>query len=141
MIERVYTVDNGYIDYDSSIPGFISAVTGYMPSQEFRPYMMHGLELLAEKIKVNGNVGWIADIRKTEIYDHEDVEWAVLHWNVKAFEAGLRYMAMIMPESAFASMNVDEYMAEREKKSDTLVVRQFRDLNAVKKWYAEVLAQ
>ncbi len=138
MTERIYAVDNGYIDYDPSIPGFISAVVEYMPSPEFRLFMMAGLDLLTEKIDLLGNVAWIADIRKTEIYDQEDIEWA-LGWNKKAYEAGLRYMAMIMPESMFATLNVQEYMEERKRKSDTLVVKQFGDLDSAKEWYSYVL--
>ena len=138
MTERIYAVDNGYIDYDPSIPGLISAVVGYMPSPEFRLFMMAGLDLLTEKIDLLGNVAWIADIRKTEIYDQEDIEWA-LGWNKKAYEAGLRYMAMIMPESMFATLNVQEYMEERKRKSDTLVVKQFGDLDSAKEWYSYVL--
>lgn len=141
MIERVYTVDSGYIDYDPSVPAFISAIKGYMPSDEFRPFMMKGLDLLTEQIAVHGKVAWIADIRKTEIYDQQDIEWTVMNWNTKVYAIGLRYMAMVMPESTFASVNVDEYMTEREKKSDTLIIKQFGDLETAKKWFLDVLAQ
>jgi hypothetical protein len=57
-----------------------------------------------------------------------------------AFANGLQYQALIIPESIFASMNVEEYIAESVRRKDPLTINVFPDVESATTWCKKMLA-
>jgi hypothetical protein len=116
MITRLYTVDQAYIDFDPTVPCLIAQVHGYMVSDEFRSYMMKGLELVRLKVKEHGKLAWIADLTKSDVFNFEDTEWAREYWHIEAHKAGLGCATFVTPESVFATASLNQFMEKTDKK-------------------------
>ncbi|MBL6448267.1 hypothetical protein JMN32_18275 [Fulvivirga sp. 29W222] len=137
-IIRLHATENRYFGYDQEVPYIASLGNGFMLSEEFRKFMERGLELIHEKIKENGNLGWLVDARRMEVIDPNDKEWVVNHWNIKAYEAGLRFVAFVLPENIFTLMNIEEYTEESTNNS-ALTIHHFNDVESAKNWLKEVV--
>ncbi|GAA0195947.1 hypothetical protein GCM10009122_60300 [Fulvivirga kasyanovii] len=135
---RLYTVDGGYFDYEPAVPCISGAIIGFMTSEEFRAYLEHGLELIREKVKEQGKLGWLADTSKADTFNPDDMDWIINTWNPAAYEGGVRYCAFVMPEDAFAEVNVIDY-SELTTESSAIIVKHFKDLELAKTWLHEVL--
>lgn len=133
-------IENETFFYDSSIPCIIDVETGFMPSGEFRAHMEKGLEVIREKIKEQGKLGWLADLIKADIFEAQDTQWLIEYWNVKAHEAGVKYIALVMPESIFAELNITEYTQLSNEENGGLTTSCFKDTESAKGWLKEVLA-
>jgi len=140
MITRLYTIENGSLDFDPSVPCFVATYKDFVPTEDFRNQCEYGLKQIPLKIKAHGKVAWISDLRRSEIFTPEDVTWANEYWNTSAFANGLQYCALIVPESTFATMNVEEFMAEHERRKDALVISLFKDIESAAAWCKEMLA-
>jgi len=140
MITKLYSVEGGLLEFDSTVPCFIAAYTGFVESKNFRDQCEYGLTQITEKIQEHGKVSWITDLRKAEIFIDEDVQWANEYWNTNALANGLQYCALIMPKSTFATMNVEEYLEEHERRKDSLVIKLFEDVPSAARWCKEMLA-
>jgi hypothetical protein len=137
-ITRLHAVENRTFDFDPSVPCILSEGHGFMTSPEFRTFMERGLELIREKIAETGKLGWLVDTRFVEVFEAQDTAWVVEYWNIKAYEAGLRYIAFVMPESVFAEMNINEYI-DLSKEADRLVLNHFKDQESAKAWLRGVV--
>ncbi|UII31483.1 STAS/SEC14 domain-containing protein [Fulvivirga ulvae] len=135
---RLHATENRFFDYDAEVPCITSTGHGFMMSQEFRDFMRRGLELIQEKIEENGKIGWLVDVRYVEVFEAQDTEWVVSYWNVKAYEAGLRFVAFILPENVFAMMNIEDY-TEQSVISGTLTVQHFDNMESARNWLKEVV--
>ena len=138
LITRVHTTENRTIDYDPSVPCLVSEGDGFMLSKEFRNFMERGIELIREKIEENGKVGWLVDVRYVEVFEPQDTEWLVNYWNPKAYEAGLRFVAFILPQNLFAMMNIEEY-TEQSVAGGSLIIHHFDTMESAKDWLKESL--
>lgn len=139
-ITRLHTTDKGYFDFDSSVPCIIAGKYGFLSSEEFRSYMNYGLQLIIEKVKDHQQLGWIANINQANIYAPEDGDWVINYWNSAAIEAGLRYVAFIMPESDFVKTSMDNY-TKRSVASGGFIIRTFKEIETAKTWIRAQLHQ
>lgn len=137
---RLHAVENRTFDFDPSVPCILSEGHGFMTSPEFRMFMERGLELIHEKIAEIGKLGWLVDTRFVEVFDPQDTQWIVEYWNPKAYEAGLRYIAFVMPENVFAEMNVNEYI-DLSHEAGGLTLNHFKDQESARAWLREALAR
>lgn len=135
---KLHSTANRFFAYDPSVPCITSSGDGFMLSRDFREFMENGLDLIREKIKENGKLGWLIDARYMEVIDPDDSEWVVTHWNVKAYEIGLRFVAFILPENIFTLMNIEEY-TEQSEENGPLVIQHFDDMESAKNWLKESL--
>ncbi|HEY9048339.1 MAG TPA: hypothetical protein VIN08_20670, partial [Ohtaekwangia sp.] len=119
---------------------FIATYIGFVPSKEFRKQGECGLEQIAQKTKEHGKVAWISDLRRSEIFTDEDVTWANEYWNTNAYTHGLQYCALVVPESTFAAINVEEFIEEHERRQDALIIQLFSDIESAEEWCKEMLA-
>jgi hypothetical protein len=90
--------------------------------------------MIQQKIREYGTITWIGDLSKSEIFDEEDVEWTRHDWSIKAYELGLRYRAIVLPESIFASMNVRDFFTRYNEEKGPLTIKTFADMESAKEW-------
>ncbi len=137
MIIRLYSVTQGYIDYDPVVPCLVGCIDSYMTSEEFRSFMMKGLELIQQKVKEHGKMSWIADLKKSDVFDLADTEWASQYWHVEAHKAGIACAAFVIPDNVFAVTNVEEFM----ERVDHAVItsNSFSTLDDAKRWCSKTL--
>jgi len=141
MITKLYSVEGGTLEFNSSVPCLFATYEGFLTSENFRGQCEFGLTQITQKISEYGKVAWITDLRKSEIFNDDDVKWVNEYWNPLAFANGLQYQALIIPESIFASMNVEEYIAESVRRKDPLVINVFPDVESAATWCQEMLAR
>ncbi|UII31484.1 hypothetical protein LVD17_24635 [Fulvivirga ulvae] len=135
---RLYATENRSFEYDPEIPCINSTGDGFMLSKEFRDFMEIGLELIGEKIRENGKLGWLIDARYMEVIDQNDKGWVVSHWNQRAYEIGLRFVAFILPDNVFTLMNIEEYTTQSGESSG-LTIQHFDDMESARNWLKEVI--
>ena len=133
VIERLYTTDKVYLDFDPAVPCVIAGKFGFVPSEEFRDMMVHCLGLYKEQMKKFPALGWIANLNQSNVYDPVDTKWMIEHWNPAAVEAGMKYIAFVEPESDFVKTSVDRY-TKHSVLSGGLVINNFNDVELAKTW-------
>lgn len=141
MTIKLYIRENGAIDFDPEVPCLISAYYGFIDSEGFRSQGEYGLEMIRQKRSEYGKITWIGDLSKSEIFDDGDVEWTSHEWSAKAYELGLRYRAIVLPESIFASMNVRDFLARHAEQKGSLIVNTFGDIESAKEWCKAMAAK
>jgi hypothetical protein len=139
MITRLYTTESGSIDFDPSVQCLISTYNGFIGSEDFRNQGEYGLDMIRQKINKYGKVAWIGDLSKSEIFDDQDVKWTGAEWSTRAYALGLRYRAIVMPESIFASLNVRDFIAKHHEQNDPLIIKSFITIESAKEWCKAML--
>ena len=137
MITRLYSVTQGYIDYDPAVPCLVGYIDSYMTSEEFRSFMMKGLELIHQKVKEHGKMSWIADLKKSDVFDPDDTEWASQYWHVEAHKAGVACAAFVTPDNVFAVTNIEDFMECADL--EIIISNSFGTLEEAKRWCSETL--
>ena len=139
MITRLYTSESGSIDFDPAVQCLISTSNGFIGSEDFRDQGEYGLDMIRQKINKYGKVAWIGDLSKSEIFTDDAVLWTAVEWSTKAYALGLRYRAIITPESIFASINVRDFVTKHNERKDPLAIKLFTDIAAAKAWCKAML--
>lgn len=75
---------------------------------------------------------WLADMRHIKVFDEEDSRWVNEVWFPRAIEAGVRRMALPVPESVLAQMSLKRLM--QRVKEVYLEKAYFRTLEEAKAW-------
>lgn len=95
---------------------------------DFRQGLDKGLQLVQEKQSTR----WLADLRKLGVVAQEDQQWSNENWFPRAINAGLRRMAIVMPENIVSKWSVEKIM---EKVPGTnLTVHYFDNIEKAKQW-------
>ena len=130
------------IEYDSTVPCLIDAIKEFFPGEELKARMNKGLELFIEKKRIHGQIGWLADTRLVPPLFEADLKWMAGNWTLRAYEAGLRHIAMIMPENYIAQMNIEVYqeylhiLAPKELSTGV-----FSDFESAQEWMKRSIKQ
>lgn len=74
--------------------------------EAFRQVLNTGIELL----RLHGATKWLSDDRGNGPLSPEDTEWSKTNWFPRAFEAGWKYWALVVPEDIYAQMNLKEFV-------------------------------
>ena len=97
---------------------------------EFRRGLDMGLKLLTEK-KSNK---WLADLRQLGVVEKEDQIWSNENWFPRAYDAHIKYMAIVVPQSVFAKISMNEIM--RKVNNKDLTIYYHEELVEARKWLA-----
>jgi hypothetical protein len=81
---------------------------GWADSTEFALLLEAGLRALKQ---FHGS-RWLADCRNMKTIEQSDQEWLDRSWFPRMLAAGLRRMAVLMPKSALAKMNVEDILSK-----------------------------
>ncbi|MBX3083143.1 MAG: hypothetical protein KF716_16040 [Anaerolineae bacterium] len=104
----------------------------FIYGQEFRNVLEKGVELL----KQHKARKWLSDDRLNSALPSEDLQWSTMEWFPRAFEAGWRYWAIIMPDKVAGQMNMNRIMKQNIERG--LVIQVFEDPEEAMKWLESV---
>jgi hypothetical protein len=102
---------------------------GFADGEDYRRLLNMLLELLEQKSASR----ILADSRKAKVVTPADQEWVSSTWSPRANKAGLRSVALLVPESMVAKMSL-ERMRVRYMASTGGRVQYFTDAEDAKKW-------
>lgn len=75
---------------------------------------------------------WIADTRKMRVLSPEDSQWVNEDWIPRAIQAGVRRIAVAVPESVLAQMSLRRLKGKGE--GDNVEMAYFATLEEAKEW-------
>jgi hypothetical protein len=139
MITRLHTLEGITLDFDDSVSCLLATYNGYASSADFRDHCEYGLTAVSQKVAEYKKVAWLSDLRKSEIFNIDDIRWVNEYWNVQVYNNGLQYLALVMAESAFAAINIEDFMDEHKKRNDPLTIKLFTDMESAVAWCKEML--
>ncbi|SKC44573.1 hypothetical protein [Ohtaekwangia koreensis] len=139
MTTRLFTIEGASLDFDASVPCILSTFTGFILSKDFRALCEEGLIQIKANVAEHGKIAWITDLTKSEIFNDDDVKWVSEYWNPNAHENGILYYALVLPQSTFTAINLEEYMEAHKQSKDPLVINLFPDVEAAVEWCKAML--
>jgi hypothetical protein len=117
--------------WDAEIRAVRMEWRAFVEGETFRTALLKGLELA----KREGAENWLADMKLMGPITFDDQRWADEVWLPKALEAGVRRVALVMPEKPPAELAVlkitDAYGRTPIKR------RRFDDLEEARAWLRE----
>lgn len=141
MLQLLKT-SSGSIEFDPSTSVIIARFTGYMKSDVFKNFLNQGLDFITEKKENSRPILWLADTSAHKIQPESDTAWVAEDWNPRAFDAGLRHVAFILPESVFGKMSVDNYAKINDTNDDSKMnIGFFDNEDKAKNWFLEITNQ
>lgn len=99
--------------------------------KDFRQVLESGLILLRE----HGSAKWLSDDRNNSALTPEDSLWTRNDWSLRAFEAGWRHWAVVLPEYVVGKMDMARYIAEGRERG--INVRVFSDPEDALAWLGD----
>jgi len=95
---------------------------------EFRQVLEKGLEIFKE----NGAQKWLSDDRLNSALPTEDLNWSMNDWFHRAFGAGWKYWAIMMPDKVAGQMNMNRIMKRNIELG--LNIKVFDDIDEALEW-------
>lgn len=123
------------------VPCIIIQWTGFANSEQLR-YLMNAAQAsyIDEAKRQPGALGWIADSRGLGAVRSADQEWLHTEWNPSAYQAGVRYIAIVEAETVFGKISAQQYVTNvTRSEAYTFHTRTLPTLEAAKQWLQEVL--
>jgi hypothetical protein len=84
--------------------------------EEFRNALMKGTAIF-ENNRANK---WLSDDRKNPVMKQEDMTWTKTEWRPEIIKAGLKYWAIVLPESTVGQMAINKIVKEYKNLGVTL---------------------
>ncbi|MBX3102949.1 MAG: hypothetical protein KF690_10610 [Bacteroidetes bacterium] len=119
------------VQLDESIPAVVVTHHGYQTSAEFRMTIEQAIRCVEENTDRYPNLGWLADTRKQNALDPEDIAWC--NTEILRRCPQLRKLALVIPEDAFGAMAIEDF-AGRSQQSAQLATRVFPSRDAALAW-------
>ncbi|MDJ1500536.1 hypothetical protein [Xanthocytophaga agilis] len=122
------------IDYDAASETLIQTWLGFISSENFRNAIDKTVDISREK-----NVrAIISDTSQLSIVRREDTEYAASVMP-ELIQNGLKRMAFVLSENAFAQMSVKNFSTQtKEKVEENELVKHFASMELAKKWINSV---
>lgn len=130
--QLIYSDAHLTVEWMPAIHAFYNTWRGFLQNESFRTRMELCLEKLVEH-RVDRAVG---DVRALRPLLQEDQDWTNSYWAPRASEGGLRYMAVIVPQSVFSQLAVQRVVARLGDVS--LHTAQFGDVEDGLRWLETV---
>ena len=129
----IYT-DNHFvtISYGETIPCVLIEWKKYASSEQFRLTHEQAVEAYLKYAPEHKQLHWLSDSRKFVMVSEDDIKWVVDEINPKLYEAKLKYMAFVIPESEFAKTSVGDYQKNTNK--DQIEIRNYKTVEEAKEW-------
>lgn len=105
---------------------------GFLQNESFRTRM----ELCVEKLVEHGADRAVGDVRALRPLLESDQDWTNREWAPRATQGGLRYLAVILPQSVFSQLAVQRVVARLGDVS--LHTAQFDDAEEGLRWLETV---
>jgi hypothetical protein len=139
MITRLCSMQGGALDFDTSVPCFVTRYTDYMMSNDFRELNLFSVTQLDKKATEHRHLTWIVDMKMAEVFNDDDVKWADNKFNPELYARGIRFMAIVVPSDVMANMNMDDYVRANNQSQNPFVMKLCADIESARQWCREVL--
>jgi hypothetical protein len=123
---------NVFLAWDEELECAYIRWEGFSFGEDMRAQMDKILVILKEK---KGNKE-LVNLQKQRIISHEDREWISKNWLPRAWSAGLKYIAFVIPQSDLSKISFDKLMNESDKTRTQEAY--FDNEEAARKWLREV---
>ncbi len=121
--------------YDEQTPCFIIDWKGFQKMESVKPFCEKITKILEEKRKENPNLtAFIGNTLKLEVLSESIQNYWNEEWNPAMYEAGGRFLAVIVPSNVFAQFSVDKYVDSAKDNMKEIQVRFFDDVDNAKEW-------
>ncbi len=118
------------ISWDADIQAVVAEWKGYAESKDFRAGLEAGLDLARKKRTTR----WLADTCRGAPTSLEDQRWTSQDWFPRVTAAGVRWMALVVPQSAITRLSLKGIMSKVDGR--TLTQAYFEDAAAARAWLA-----
>lgn len=149
-----HTTNTSTLEFDSSVPCIVDTLHSFLMSEEFRTHLDKGLEFAMKNKSTYKQLGWLGDTRGGEAFFDEDLQWLTDNWLPRAAEAGISYIATVLPQGGMAEFtadnvkaNIDAIRAENLKDNVDAITanvnsnfQYFHDVQAAKEWLRKSLS-
>lgn len=100
---RYFESKHGKVSWDDELRSVVIEWKGFAYGEEFQTILLKGADLL--KLRYGSKV--LMDTREGSAIKAEDKAWIGEFFIRRAYESGLRHLAMLEPQSAIARMSVN----------------------------------
>ncbi|OUJ76111.1 hypothetical protein [Hymenobacter crusticola] len=131
----------GAVLFAPEVPCVIIQWHTFANRQQFRSLMDRALAAYQTEIAQHpAPIGWIADSRQLSALTPDDQAWCETDWNPRAYAAGVRYIGIVIPESIFGKIAVQQYVTNvLHNDHYTFETRTFSTVSETKKWLKQML--
>ena len=139
----IFSESYGTVLVDTSVPCIVSQWHTFANKQEFRTLLEAAMAYFDAHSSQAKPWGWIADSRHMGAIPTEVQQWLRTVFNPRITKAGLREMSVVVPETIFGKMAVQQYKQniEEEKTSYELDTRYYNSLESAKDGIRQYLGQ
>lgn len=103
----LYAQSYGALLLAPEVPCLIVAWYGFANSEQFRELMDRGLALYRAESQRTQSLGWLADTRGHSAIRSADQQWLATDWKQRAYQAGIRHVSFVVPESVIGQITVN----------------------------------
>jgi hypothetical protein len=119
------------IEHNADLACITQHWKGFAKSEEFR----QGIEKSVEAFRQTRANKIISNTKDFAVVKKEDTDWVATQVTPLLVQLGLKYMAFIIPSSAFTKISVDNF---KSKADDAVQIRYFDDQAKAKAWLESV---
>ena len=139
----IFSQPYGTVLVDASVPCIISQWHTFANKQEFRTLLETAMDYFDAHSTPATPWGWIADSRHMGAIPAEVQQWLHTAFNPRITKAGLREMSVVVPETIFGRLAVQQYQqnAEQDNTSYELATQYYDSLDNAKAGIRQYLGQ
>jgi hypothetical protein len=128
----IYDKPQATVDWDETLGAVILRWKGFAIDEMLREPMEKALELVVSKNALK----FFGDTTKLRILKPEDQEWINTNWIPRINQAGVKWVAIVMPSSEYARATVRESNNNVQSTPHGVFVeiRPFEQLEEAQKW-------
>ncbi len=119
------------IEHNTDLACITQHWKGFAKSEEFR----EGIQKSVEAFRQTRSNKIISNTKDFAVVKKEDTDWVATQVTPLLVQLGLKYMAFIIPASAFTKISVDNF---KSKADDAVQIRYFDDQAKAKAWLESV---
>jgi hypothetical protein len=100
----------GSVLASATVPCVIVQFHGFANSAEFQHIMETGLAYYRAHSRPEHPWGWVGDVRHMGAIPRAVQQWLTTDWNLRAFEAGIREVSIVLSENVLGQMATQQYV-------------------------------
>jgi hypothetical protein len=108
----------GSVLADSTVPCVIVQFHGFANSAQFKHLMTTGLTYFAAHARPEQPWGWVGDVRHMGAIPKEVQDWLIAEWNLRAFEAGVREVSIVVADNVLGQLATQFYVQNTTARQD-----------------------
>ncbi|HEX8506946.1 MAG TPA: hypothetical protein VF630_16395 [Hymenobacter sp.] len=108
----------GSVLADARVPCVIVQFHAFANRAEFVNIMETGLAYYAAHATPKRPWGWIGDVRRMGAIPQAVQDWLTTDWNVRAFQAGVREVSIVVAENVLGQLATQQYVRNTTARQD-----------------------